>query len=385
MGKSKIKNITISDIIAFVGIIAVLSWNVCQQSKINETNYLSRAAHKPFLKNIGNPVIEQMALTADTLRIEKTTNEEIGNIEFKLKLHLSLKLVNDSDNDARLLFSGIVDTLSDQAIIRNKFRDKKFDVVEDNTFRDRIIQQGDTLELSFIHSVNFIKGNAGVFHFFVVYENDFGIMFDTYIWSRFKVNEFEFLARPIYDRFPGIEFKYAKKDLYNLVEFQKSIVDQHRYSENEKEEITEFMFNNLEESLQEKLEIQNLNTVVLSPESTNETWAISTKLRKNEKLTPKYSYMWFDSLSTLRSDFEDNSFSQSLQGLTLLDSTIFEVYLRKHFVIAYYKRKLDVFKHIVARYEDHLGVEYQVDLTEKLIINKKKITWETIRDTTYTL
>lgn len=150
--------------------------------------------NKPILSIIGKPEVTKVEYKTT---VEMFGGKVIKTTDTKLKISTRIRIRNDGNSNAHLIFYGVADRLSGAPELRNIISSKF------NSFQGK-------LDIGFIedyyHTVDIMPGkehtietsrqiqniNEGLFniHYYLVYKNDVGNVYDTYYWARFKSKEF---------------------------------------------------------------------------------------------------------------------------------------------------------------------------------------------------
>lgn len=171
-----------------------------QQSKtVDSLNYRINALHfQPILKIAKNPVIESLSFESkipktyllSDIQDDKATSDTLA-INGKYTAITEFRVFNDGESLAKILAYVISDTLSELPIIRkylhsDSLNAKPFVIDFLPDFSIDELQPGDTTSVKIRHEIKFPKQGRFTIHILMLYENQMGILYDTYFWAVFE-------------------------------------------------------------------------------------------------------------------------------------------------------------------------------------------------------
>ena len=124
----------------------------------------------------------------------------IPTVELKGKLSITSQLfLKNSGNALAKVFAYVqTDTTSFIPMIRESFlrsiRERDSASVTELESLNELLP-GDSTVLTLQHEVAFFDSNQFTLHYLVLYENELGNLYDTYIWNRFMINDFPMKAQ----------------------------------------------------------------------------------------------------------------------------------------------------------------------------------------------
>ncbi len=176
---------------AFVIAILGLAYNYFSDKKETETNYKVIATEKrPELKILGNPDIVSADLyfpyTVEDMVENKCELEEELRVRFdNFKLKINFK--NIGLNTANLITEVQIDKYEGSFYLRDLFLGKT-EKIETNAFpandffENNQIPPNEEKAIEFTSEAKNVKENGFIRHVMLLYENDIGMLFDTYCW-----------------------------------------------------------------------------------------------------------------------------------------------------------------------------------------------------------
>lgn len=367
-------------------------WNFYQNYSTGESDYQRSAmTYRPRLEFIGKPRVTDIAITSDSVRVINDTTEFVGHLKFIA----SIKVVNKEKYVAMLVAEVATDTLSGsddlrQLILSKNERQKKIRILPPrDIFHFKEIAYLDTITLSIRHTVRHISAyNEGVLHFFVMYQNELGVLYDAYYWVKFSVNTIPLVIRnvPIEEQrhLPSARLLVARKDLANAIKFGESNTSQYIYKKSEKDDIFDFFYSKMENTKFEHhtFQISTKRTLIVSPATDYETWKVETTVSYSGPIaiTNSRAFVWFDSLTTISKNPE--AFVQPVMlNFDLVESHSLSESLTKAFITDFHQQGREIYKHCVVIFDDTRHRSYRAELTEKLVIKEKRAQWVVVRKT----
>lgn len=178
----------------------------CQQDLRNQKeekrNFEEDALQfNPRLTIIGDPKIKNFNFTVrfpknsfapDFNPTEVDTPTIVGKVAGQLPITTTFRVLNKGNSLAKIFAILFSDTLSDRPVIREMInskgfhkRDIFFEPVEDYFHNE--IQPGDSTNLKIEIPVTFIKNSTFTIHCLILYENELGVLYDTYLWAVYEL------------------------------------------------------------------------------------------------------------------------------------------------------------------------------------------------------
>jgi len=230
--KEKIK-VTLSIVTTILLIIAFC--RDCRQDRqIESLQYTDKAMkYRPIIKIAENPIIYDKNVSLKEVIIDSVSrNTHITLILDSLKTQYGL--INTGNSIAKIIAVISTDTLSAIDRLRNDLLNKKFRDI----YYNRIIIKNELLELypndttyvNINYPIKFIKKNEFILHLLILYKNEIGNLYDTYSWTKIKINE-EFRFHT------DIKLNKIYADEKIFIPYQSSLSSDVYYSKNEAQKI----------------------------------------------------------------------------------------------------------------------------------------------------
>jgi len=166
-----------------------------QDISIEESNYMNMAMKfRPDLKVVNSPEIISFELAStDKISVSEFYDSQSDTIDIhsSLTIKAKLNLVNVGNARAKVYAFGRMDTLSGDPKIRELLLNKKgrehsmkFAPISDY-FWIKDVKPDDTTCFNLSHAIKFIEDSKFTVHFIFLYENDVGVLYDTYYWANY--------------------------------------------------------------------------------------------------------------------------------------------------------------------------------------------------------
>lgn len=177
---------------------------------------------------------------------EDTLETPISKVNYTITTEIKLKNIGNSV--ANIMLHGAIDTITGQPILREQFSkfvsgqktDRNFELEPmDEFFQNELAPNNSvTIPISLeVYNIN--KEQKINLHFFVMYENEIGTIYDTYFWIVYENAPVE--MEPIYSYHEPTKQMYLKFKLYDDIKsrFKVSItkVSYNTYDKDKSEEI----------------------------------------------------------------------------------------------------------------------------------------------------
>ena len=167
-----------------------------QSQRLEDTDFINQSLqNRPVLSIIGNPEVKRVEYE---IKAEMLNGKVINSSATKLKIDTKIRIRNDGNTNAHLIFYAVTDRLSGLPEMRNitisKFKNfpGKLDIGLIKDYYQTIdILPGKEHIIQTSRPVQNI--NEGLFniHYYLVYKNEVGNVYDTYYWARFRSKEFK--------------------------------------------------------------------------------------------------------------------------------------------------------------------------------------------------
>jgi hypothetical protein len=187
------KKLKLRDVITYILTVIIILCTLRQNKKINELTYKDRAIeHKPIIEIIGTPQIK-----VEYLYHRGAYNSLLNRVdlEIEIKIKQVVKLANIGNEKATLVCQLFCDTLTNENILRNCLLNKKMlNTFEQSSyksyFNEKELFPNDTFLFEDERRIG-IDTSTKIFvnHLLILYKNDYGVFYDTYIKSKFKLNQ----------------------------------------------------------------------------------------------------------------------------------------------------------------------------------------------------
>ena len=250
-----------SNVIAFVSLGAVIVNFVCdgierntqrnKQKELEARAYLLNSlAVQPRLTIVGEPEVtlavvqlfetEGKKFDLPSIINSGKTVDASGRISLKTMLHFR----NAGDHLAKLITLVHVDTAGYSDRIRQIIlagSPEGINIAVKDIRKVSDILPKDTVSFEFETDLSTFDLHADTLHYFLLYQNELGNYFDTYVWVPFTTSEISYSFRSI----PGTDSLIRTRLPANPKDFAKvastPIEDFHTYTEKEAEKVTKFL------------------------------------------------------------------------------------------------------------------------------------------------
>jgi len=194
----KIKKETrIFDIITIVLTLAIIGYTIYQDIKINNLGYKGRAVDaKPVLELIGKPefYVEKLMIEGKDYIDYPIVDTMVIGIDIEIKQILKFK--NIGNEKAEIIARLWTDTITGEDYIRETILDKKEFLKKssqqliDDFFIYKELLPGDTIIIEDRRKIGMdLVTKVFVNHFLIIYDNSFGNRYDTYLKTKYKLNQ----------------------------------------------------------------------------------------------------------------------------------------------------------------------------------------------------
>lgn len=167
-----------------------------QRIALDSVKYLENGLiFRPRLELIGNPIIKNMHLTYDKeifnplFTPDSIINDSTAIFDARLTLTVSFQIKNKGNALAKIQFQSAADTFSSVPVLKMKLFEQ---LKNNNAIREYFddytkldIGENDSLVINTDFIIACAKDGDVNLHFMVLYENEFGHLYDTYIWAVF--------------------------------------------------------------------------------------------------------------------------------------------------------------------------------------------------------
>jgi hypothetical protein len=171
-----------------VSVLALVYTQVQRQEISSLTHRLQRIEYRPELRPVGSPNPKGFKFMQSGV----TTVGRVNNYYISARLTDTLTLVNKGNATAIVVGRMAGDTVSSSYWLRDILQHRSIpNVTEDELLagfgRERY-RPGDTLRIPIDHTFTQIsEANEAVLHYLLLYENEMGELFDSYVWVRVHV------------------------------------------------------------------------------------------------------------------------------------------------------------------------------------------------------
>jgi len=229
-----------------------LIWNNIQNDRIYEHSYkIDALTHKPRLEPSKEIFFDTINIYIDALPedfFKPTLPESFAldsiskdTVTMKPEIMGRVRVFNKGEDVASVILFSSLDKTNTEEIVRNFLTGREvppLKTVFDTTGFEFIIDipPQDSYDFEFSKKVQFMseEGEA-VLHFFFLYENQFGALFDTYYWVKLKLAGGNVLvAKDFKNR---IHFLFPPNELKNMVKIKKSRASYKTYGVDEKKKV----------------------------------------------------------------------------------------------------------------------------------------------------
>lgn len=371
---------------AWLSLLITLVWNFHQEDKLKELTYQNNAMnYRPRLEVISQPVIAEAGFLNDSVYVINDTSIYYGPLGFVVEI----KLVNKEPHMAKLVAHIVRDTLSGDDNIRKlliseaKHTRRMNFMPRDDFFKVKEIAFNDTISISMKHIIlNVNQKQEGVLHHLFLYENELGVLYDTYYWIRFRLNPIHTFVQPVgfYKAQNSMLLRVEQvnnADVLKSIRFGESNTSRYIYSQSEKEDIYAFAEKKLEslpKSDHFSVKISTQGMKIFNPGTAHEFWIVATRLSYTDltKIENIGAAVWIDSTSvSIPKPIYFQSISFNVRNF--IDN---EITIPKAMVNEYNKQNRQLFKHAVANYETVEGISYRSELVERLVISGLNVEWK---------
>lgn len=127
------------------------------------------------------PIINRNDLDQDTIL------KKVGGV---FQANFQVEMQNNGNNNAQLLFIAVADTTSGLDYFRQLLFHKGLDQLlrhgekDISYYSDIKISPNKEFNINVSRSIQFINQDSYTLHFWIVYRNEFGLIYDTYYWYR---------------------------------------------------------------------------------------------------------------------------------------------------------------------------------------------------------
>ena len=187
------KNIwSISAIIISLGSLVI---DKCQSDKIDKQQYeLSAINYRPCLV-IDTIMFDSTSFKIKTADLTGQLNDSTGLITVKGDIYVKTKIRirNTGNSNAKVILAATVDTICGLKKIRQELLSLNFDFspdtvsIENPAYLD--IMPNKYHDFIFKNKFSNFKENKIELHFFILYKNEIGQIFDSYMWVKLKHSE----------------------------------------------------------------------------------------------------------------------------------------------------------------------------------------------------
>jgi hypothetical protein len=169
---------------------------VSSQEKLRNSEYLIQSIqYAPRLKLTNLPVIspvhiqmKSQNIPREALKDNSPTNPLIIETSItEIRVYCQLKFTNLQTSKATIISYAYADTTDYQARIRETMLAGDTSSAKVAYIKEPVeLLQGDSQSFKVEHVINFMAQNQFILHFMVLYRNELGQMFDTYVWVAYE-------------------------------------------------------------------------------------------------------------------------------------------------------------------------------------------------------
>jgi len=155
---------------------------------------------KPDLRVVGEPIINSVKINVDTYRFHNMRLEsllcETLNVYCFLEISSELVITNVGTSLARLYAVLCSDTLSGDINIRKKLIAKNEEKLHltlfpiEDYYKTKEIPPNDTFIIEFKQVLQCVSEGKFTLHYFILYDNEIGSLYDRYYWARYHAREY---------------------------------------------------------------------------------------------------------------------------------------------------------------------------------------------------
>ncbi len=167
-----------------------------QTQRLQDNDFINQSLqNRPILSIIGKPEVKRVEYD---IQAEMLNGKVINSSATKLKIDTKIRIRNDGNTNAHLILYAVTDRLSGLPEIRDATTSKfknfpgKLDIGLIKDYYQTVdILPGKEHIIETSRPVQNI--NEGLFniHYYLVYKNEVGNVYDTYYWARFRSKEFK--------------------------------------------------------------------------------------------------------------------------------------------------------------------------------------------------
>ena len=184
-------------VLALAGSVVSLVRSCRQDAKLEELSYnMAGIENRPRIKLATPKTFQFQGRLEFPATVERFLEREKPSSAIKVAVAAKVKAYNDSPFMARVVAQGHTDVPSGSPVIRNRLRDENerkeaiLHLDEDYYHTEEILGYADhefTFSLPF--ELADLKNKECVAHYAVLYTNEIGNLFDSYLWMKFRIGE----------------------------------------------------------------------------------------------------------------------------------------------------------------------------------------------------
>ncbi|MBV6640905.1 MAG: hypothetical protein KI791_09305 [Cyclobacteriaceae bacterium] len=175
---------------ALIFSIIVFANDCSQRSQIEEIETRLNALNFRPQLIVDNLKIKSIQGELKSIERDSVNNEPALVFNTFYNIEYQIELLNTGNTNASVIATAWTDTIAGHAKLRSVFNDQKSPVKIDTTSNyylyEKVVPQ-ERYYSTAKRKVQFLDDDTFTVHFLILYENDLGIMYDTYYWARYKV------------------------------------------------------------------------------------------------------------------------------------------------------------------------------------------------------
>lgn len=208
----------VANILAGLSFLAVLANFYCDNSRYNDQvgrqntldslqQIINSQTFRPQLQLSSTPTIDLAVLKSSGKVITPINPNNLPppgstiDVEYDLSIRMNLVVSNVGNHLAAVVAFICMDTMSFSPRLRDVILNRELDTSRSKTKLNPYLLEvsaKDTTTITFEADLNFVKNEADTLHCLILYQNEFGNLFDTYIWVPLSVGRvyYDFIPIP---------------------------------------------------------------------------------------------------------------------------------------------------------------------------------------------
>lgn len=226
--------------------IAGLCYQVYRDNEADKLSFKNAGIqNRPNLEIVGRPSIKSIKVAPESQG--RIVNFNDKNLGFSPTLETELKLINDGNSVAKLMFEVVGDVHSGEDEVRKFILDPDkrknvkitliddfYKVVEFNTDKEH--------DLTLTRTILSPKDGMFTIHYLFIYSNEIGNVYDTYIWARYAQKPINMFVADKTDK--TVRLTVSKDELLKSIEFVDMRSSSHMYSKEDSKELIDLLKKN---------------------------------------------------------------------------------------------------------------------------------------------